>query len=225
MKKAYCPISPVKTAPTDRLSKVTSQVECNIKKCECVFNIGIFFDGTNNNKDHDMKSRAHTNIARLYELYPESMDTGYARVYVPGVGTRFPEIGEYTETAAGAGCAFGCEARVIYALLQIFNTLHYQSSRLNMFDKASIRALCRNDTRVAEDCDDEILARLGLRHGLLQPDMGNNKNRKKFLVCLVSCDHIPRRSWPLFRAKAMLGDLIAGFSSPGIQSQQEQLAA
>lgn len=43
--------------------------------------------------------------------------------------------------------------------------------------------------------------------------------------CLVPCDHIPRRSWPLFRAKAMLGDLIAGFSSPGIQSHQEQLAA
>ncbi len=43
--------------------------------------------------------------------------------------------------------------------------------------------------------------------------------------CLVSCDHIPRRSWPLFRAKAMLGDLIAGFSSPGIQSHQEQLTA
>jgi hypothetical protein len=45
------------------------------------------------------------------------------------------------------------------------------------------------------------------------------------LMCLVSCDHLPRRSWPLFRAKAMLGDLIAGFSSPGIQSQQEQSAA
>lgn len=43
--------------------------------------------------------------------------------------------------------------------------------------------------------------------------------------CLVSCDHIPRRSWPLFRAKAMLSSLIAGFSSPGIQSHQEQLAA
>jgi len=43
--------------------------------------------------------------------------------------------------------------------------------------------------------------------------------------CLVSCDHLPRRSWPLFRAKAMLGELIAGFSSPGIQSHQEQLAA
>ena len=44
-------------------------------------------------------------------------------------------------------------------------------------------------------------------------------------TCLVSYDHIPRRSWPLFRAKAMLGELIAGFSSPGIHSQQEQLAA
>jgi hypothetical protein len=43
--------------------------------------------------------------------------------------------------------------------------------------------------------------------------------------CLVSRDHLPRRSWPLFRAKAMLGDLIAGFSNPGIQPHQEQSAA
>ena len=48
---------------------------------------------------------------------------------------------------------------------------------------------------------------------------------EELLNCLVSCDHIPRRSWPLFRAKAMLGELIAGFSSSGIHSQQEQLAA
>ena len=45
------------------------------------------------------------------------------------------------------------------------------------------------------------------------------------LGVLVPCDHVPRRSWPLFRAKAMLGDLIAGFSSPGIHSHQEQLTA
>lgn len=29
-------------------------------------------------------------------------------------------------------------------------------------------------------------------------------------ICLVSCDHIPRRSWPLFRAKAVIKELIAG---------------
>jgi len=45
------------------------------------------------------------------------------------------------------------------------------------------------------------------------------------LNCLVSYDHIPYRGWPLFRARAMLGDLIAGFSSLGIQPQQEQSAA
>jgi hypothetical protein len=37
--------------------------------------------------------------------------------------------------------------------------------------------------------------------------------------------HIPRRNWSLSRARAMLDDLIAGFSSPGIHSYQEQLAA
>lgn len=30
------------------------------------------------------------------------------------------------------------------------------------------------------------------------------------ILCLVSCDHAPRRSWPLFRAKALLAELIAG---------------
>jgi len=182
MKTAHFPISPAKEAPTKGLSKVTSEVVCNIKKCECIINIGIFFDGTDNNKDRDVVDRAHTNIARLYELYPESIDTGYSRIYVPGVGTRFPEIGEYTETAAGAGCAFGCEARVVFALLKIFNVLSYQSSRAEMFDRAGVLALCRNDTRVVEDCDDEILQRLGLRHGILQPDIGSNKNRQEFLA-------------------------------------------
>lgn len=100
---------------------------------------------------------------------------------MPGAGTKFPEIGEYIETAAGAGFAFGCEARVIYALLQVFNVLHYQCARSDMFDKASVLALCRNDARVVEDCDEENLAKLGLRHGLLQPDIGSNKNRQEFL--------------------------------------------
>ena len=42
--------------------------------------------------------------------------------------------------------------------------------------------------------------------------------------CLVSSDDVPHRSWPLFRAKAMLGDLIAGFSSPSIRSHKERFA-
>jgi len=63
----------------------------------------------------------------------------------------------------------------------------------------------------------ETIIRARLRQKLRQTENGRS--------CLVSCDHVPRRSWPLFRARAMLGDLIAGFGNLGIQSHQEQLAA
>lgn len=35
---------------------------------------------------------------------------------------------------------------------------------------------------------------------------------KSVPMCLVPCDHIPRRSWPLFRAKAILNELLADLS-------------
>ncbi len=36
------------------------------------------------------------------------------------------------------------------------------------------------------------------------------KRRRSESMCLVSCDHIPRRSMALFRAKAVLDELIGG---------------
>jgi hypothetical protein len=41
--------------------------------------------------------------------------------------------------------------------------------------------------------------------------------------CLVSCDHIPRRSMALFRAKAVLDELIAGLP-PRSPHQLQQIA-
>ncbi|TXF96645.1 hypothetical protein [Massilia arenae] len=46
--------------------------------------------------------------------------------------------------------------------------------------------------------------------------LSQDRGASKRVICSVSCDHVPRRSWPLFRAKAMLGELIVGFSSPSI---------
>ena len=87
------------------------------------------------------------------------------------------------------------------------------------------------DDVVATICRvEQVLADRGLRvHsgsslGALLAKVRRLHKKAESLTCSVSCDHIPRRSWPLFRARAMLGDMIAGFSSPGIQSQQEQLA-
>ena len=40
------------------------------KTCEKDIYIGVFFDGTNNNKYRDTPSFSHSNVARLYEVYP-----------------------------------------------------------------------------------------------------------------------------------------------------------
>jgi hypothetical protein len=32
------------------------------------------------------------------------------------------------------------------------------------------------------------------------------------VTCRVPCDHIPRRSWPLFKARAVLAGLLASLS-------------
>lgn len=42
-------------------------------------------------------------------------------------------------------------------------------------------------------------------------DMEAMLNLRVYASFLVSCDHIPRRSMALFRAKAVLDELIAGF--------------
>ena len=39
-------------------------------ECEKDIFIGMFFDGTNNNKYRDTPGFSHSNVARLYEAYP-----------------------------------------------------------------------------------------------------------------------------------------------------------
>jgi hypothetical protein len=39
-------------------------------KCDQDIFIGVFFDGTNNNKYRDTASMSQSNVARLYEVYP-----------------------------------------------------------------------------------------------------------------------------------------------------------
>ncbi|MCK6433068.1 MAG: DUF2235 domain-containing protein [Burkholderiaceae bacterium] len=69
--------------------------------------VGIFFDGTGNNKKLDFdepppEKRKHTNVVKLFQAFRDDPGQGYFRFYVPGVGTPFPEIGEMTASANGA---------------------------------------------------------------------------------------------------------------------------
>lgn len=121
-----------------------STVPCNIP-----VHVGLFFDGTNNNLSRDKEGRhtglidkkkkqgeswtiklkpeefSHSNVARLYEAFPNSkQSSGYFPYYIPGVGTPFPLIGELIETDDGKAFAKGGQARIIWGLFQVLNAVH-----------------------------------------------------------------------------------------------------
>lgn len=107
--------------------------------CHNIVNVGLFFDGTNNNMDRDYNlnprlsppsARAHSNVVRLYLAYPDGTDNRpgdsnqYFSYYMPGVGTPFPEIGEKEETQDGKAFSKGGQARILWAVLQVYNAVH-----------------------------------------------------------------------------------------------------
>jgi len=64
------------------------------KPCRQQLALSFFFDGTGNNKDADAPLHRTSNVARLHEAHINSSPLGIARIYVPGVGTPFPEVGD-----------------------------------------------------------------------------------------------------------------------------------
>ena len=65
--------------------------------CEQDIFIGVFFDGTNNNKFRDTPGKSHSNVARLYETFP-----GYvARQTMPALRPRVVKIDIKTDPKTG----------------------------------------------------------------------------------------------------------------------------
>ena len=113
-------------------------------ECEGDLHIGVFFDGTGNNKDADygpennpkpFLERKHSNVVRLYNMFPdetlpwrkeklESDKNQFRRIYVPGIGTPFKEIGEKKESGLGGGTGAGGEQRILWAMIQVLNAVH-----------------------------------------------------------------------------------------------------
>lgn len=89
--------------------------------------ISLFFDGTGNNEknDTDFANPSHpTNIAKLYHAtYQDAESQGYFRYYMPGVGTPFPEINEFSYSGDGLKYAAGGEDRINWALLRLVDAL------------------------------------------------------------------------------------------------------
>jgi hypothetical protein len=97
--------------------------------CSSMIHVGIFFDGTNNNKKRDQEDvkdpdkRSHSNVVVLHDAFKDAPDEGYYRFYVPGVGTPFDEVGEKTETPNGKSMATGGDARINWAMIQMLNAM------------------------------------------------------------------------------------------------------
>jgi len=94
--------------------------------------LSFFFDGTGNNLDADIGTFKHSNVARLYRSHAQNnMVTGVYRVYVPGVGTYFREVGDDGGGQLGLGMGRYGEARLNWALEQFDKHLERHLARAN----------------------------------------------------------------------------------------------
>lgn len=172
-------------APLAGIVLVEPDLVTDCAKCEVNVNLGLFFDGTHNNIEADSNVLADSNIARLFNAYLEKNERGYYRRYIPGVGTRFPEIREETESSLGDGFAIGCEERVLFGLLWVLNAVHRHAyNNQALFDDAQIKALCccqPKSSSIMRAVDYAALGRLGLQDGLRMPDILGDGLRESIL--------------------------------------------
>jgi uncharacterized protein (DUF2235 family) len=111
--------------------------------CSKEIHVGLFFDGTNNNMVRDLRDQSHSNVVSLFNAHKEDR-VEYFRYYMPGVGTPFPEIGEDKESDDGKRFASGGEARIHWALLQVYNALHRTYHTSDLIEPDEMKKLCVN---------------------------------------------------------------------------------
>ena len=112
---------------------------------ECVqeIHVGVFFDGTNNNMLRD-RPNSHSNIVSLYDAHLDDRKTHFA-YYLPGVGTPFKEIGELTESSEGKSFAMGGEARIHWAMLNLYNAIHRSFYKSDLLQESEMKTLVTKD--------------------------------------------------------------------------------
>ncbi|RFB67900.1 MULTISPECIES: DUF2235 domain-containing protein [unclassified Herbaspirillum] len=132
--------------------------------CDDEVNIGLFFDGTGNNKETDQPHNSHSNVARLYEAYKENGKNrddptdpypNFYRYYIEGVGTECEPINDPGGTDDGAAFGVGGKARIVLGLLHVLNSLyqfvmnrHRKHRYTPLFDRDRIAALCYDSNYV-----------------------------------------------------------------------------
>lgn len=199
----------------------------------CTTNLffGFFFDGTKNNYIDAEDAKNHSNIARLYDCFPglsvpgvlpRSTDWGrdrekyenFFRVYVPGVSSRFVQVGDTGKgsdlTLGAAGGALG-ERRIIWALVQAINNLHryfYKTALVNDTEAYDLVRTVKLNSRVrsrmvgverrgrsergSRIARERFAAILGRLHEAMKPHWLNVKTGKPTMIdpCIVKTIYI-----------------------------------
>lgn len=71
--------------------------------CQQRLKLTFYFDGTGNNRDADVPTYEHSNVARMFRAAPDdSVSLGIYSFYVPGLGTYFREINDRGESLGKA---------------------------------------------------------------------------------------------------------------------------
>lgn len=115
--------------------------QMNGLSCIKEIHVGIFFDGTNNNMDRDRPEKGHSNVVSLWDAHREDK-IDFFRYYIPGVGTRFAEIGEEAESNSdGNTFAAGGEARIHFGMLQVFNAVCTAATGYDLLTRTELKSL------------------------------------------------------------------------------------
>ena len=116
------------------------------RDCTRVVEIGMFFDGTNNNLERDLPAFGHTNVVRLFNAYPDRGDRYQYRHYIPGVGTRCDEVDDTDPQSIsvkmlGRAAGNGGWRRIVLACMHVLNDIHLAwTGKYLMDDKVAIAA-------------------------------------------------------------------------------------
>ena len=137
--------------------RASDPVMCDASKCETIVQIGVFFDGTGNNAGEDQPRLALSNVARLYDSYANEKKRGIAKIYIPGLGTKFPRIGEPGKSTFGGAFGSGGEGRLLMAMCSVIDSIYQITFNETWASFDAINAMCcpdrpsRSGRRLLED--------------------------------------------------------------------------
>jgi hypothetical protein len=98
--------------------------------CQQTLWLSFFFDGTGNNREADIGTREHSNVARLFRAHKLNDEhQGRYAFYIPGIGTYFKEIGDEGGGVTGPAFAAKGEDRLVWAQKQFEEKLHAAEQR------------------------------------------------------------------------------------------------